>query len=111
MIIALHSTKVGDRGALSVGMCTLTVLSLIVTTKSDCPKGMPCFAAGDGVAFNEKAYGELRFDCLSCELCDFVFALPELLGFEFELLADKGGVGVALCATPFFPEPYLKKKS
>ena len=107
MIIALHSTKVGDRGALSVGKCTLTVLSLTVTIKTECPEGMTCFVAGDGVPFNEKAYGELRLECFSCECCDFAFALPELLDFVVELLPDNGGVGVALTATPIFPDPCL----
>lgn len=110
LIIALHSTKVGDRGALSVGMWTLTVLSLIVTTRTDCPTETPCFAPDGGVLFNENAYGQLRFECCSWECCDFVFDLPELLGFVFKLFAVKGGVGVAFTAVPFLPDPLLKDK-
>ena len=64
-MIALHSTKVGDLGVLSVGMLTLTVLSLIVTTKRDFPEGIPCFVGDDEVALNSKAYGELIFVCCS----------------------------------------------
>ena len=109
-MIALHSTRVGDRGTLSDGMWTLTVLSLIVTTRSDCPKGTPCLPGEDGIGFNEKACGELKFECFSCECCDFVFALLELLGFGFVLLADKGGVDVALTTTAFFPDPCLEHK-
>ena len=108
--MALHSTKVGDRGALSVGMWTLTVLSLIVTTRSDCPWGMPCFAPEGGVVFNANAYGELRFECFSWECWDFVFDFPELLGFEFKLFADTGGVGVAFPSALFFPDTCLKTK-
>ena len=83
---------------------------MIVTTSSDCPKGTPCFPGEDGVGFKEKAYGELKFECFSCECCDFDFALPELLGFEFVLFADNGGVGAALTATAFFPDPCLENK-
>ena len=110
LMIALHSTKVGDRGALSVGMWTLTVFSLMVTTKRDFPEGMACFVGEDGVALNSKAYGELRFGRFSWGFCNFVFVLADVLDLEFVLLADKGGVGVALVATPFFPVPVLKDK-
>ena len=112
LIIALHSTKVGDLGALSDGIWTLTVLSLIVTTRSDCPSGIPWFVAVEaaGVADNEKAYGELKFVVFSCLLWDFILCfLPELLGFVIGPFADKGGVGVDFEVVPVFPDPYLQK--
>ncbi len=75
---------------------------------------MPCFAAvaAGGVEDNEKAYGELKFDCFSdCWLLDFVLCfLPELLGFVVGPFADKGGVGVDVAVDPIFPDPYLKNK-
>ena len=112
LIIALHSTKVGDLGALSDGIWTLTVLSLIVTTRSDCPSGIPWFVAVEaaGVADNEKAYGELKFVVFSCLLWNFILCfLPELLGFVIGPFADKGGVGVDFEVVPVFPDPYLQK--
>ena len=111
-IIALHSTKVGDLGALSDGIWTLTVLSLIVTTRSDCPKGMPWFVAvaAGGVADSEKACDGLKFVAFSCLLWDFILCfLPELLGFVIGPFADKGGVGVDFEFAPVFPDPYLQK--
>lgn len=74
---------------------------------------MPWFVAvaAGGVADNEKAYGELKFDNgFSCWLWDFVLCfLPELLGFVIGPFADKSGVGVDLEVAPFCPDPYLKE--
>ena len=109
-MIALHSTKVGDRGALSDGMWTFTCLSFIVTTRTDCPRGIPCFTGAGEVEDNLRAWGEfeLKFVCFSCRLYNFAFFFPELLGLMTGPLADTGGEGVDLAARGIFPDPCLK---
>ena len=104
LMMALHSDRVGERGAPSEGRWTWIDLSLMVTIRTDCLPGIAtsCFVTG-GTLFEDEVFLDAEhlsrsFGCLDLNLAD-------LCVFSEALLT---AVGDGLATMIFLPEGCLK---